>query len=91
MRTHTRTHTVVPYLSVDLIEQGKQKRVEVSQEEGEDSSQLPLEGDTRVVVLQLSDGLKQGRTHQTQQRHDDLKLDQNRLKSPLTSSNQNTL
>lgn len=66
---------MLPYLGVDLIEQGEQKGVEVSKEEGKDASQLPLEGDSGMVVLQLSDGLKQRRTHQAQQRHDELQLD----------------
>lgn len=62
------------YLRVDLVKQGKQEGVEVPQEEGEDAAQLPLEGDAGMVVLQLCDGLKQRRTHQAQQGHDDLQL-----------------
>lgn len=62
------------YLGVDLIKQGEQKRVEVSEEEGKDASELPFEGNPRVVVLQLSNGLKQRWTHQPQKRHDDLHL-----------------
>lgn len=68
------TETLLSYLGVDFVKQGEQKGVEVSQEEGKDSSQLPFEGNSRMVVLQLGDGLKQRRTHQTQQRHDDLQL-----------------
>lgn len=52
------THTLVPYLGVDLVKQGEEKCVEVSEEEGKDASELPLEGNSRMVVLQLSDGLK---------------------------------
>lgn len=62
------------YLGVDLVKQGEQEGVEVPQEEGEDAAQLPLEGDARMVILQLGDGLKQRGTHQAQQRHDDLQL-----------------
>lgn len=72
--THTQPHTLLKYLSVDLVKQGEQKGVEVPQEEGEDASELPLEGDPRMVILKLSDGLKQRRTHQTKKRHDDLQL-----------------
>lgn len=72
-QTRTQTHTL-PYLIVDLIKQGKQEGVEVSQEEGKDASQLPLEGNPGMIVFQLSNGFKQRRTHQTQQRHDDLQL-----------------
>lgn len=66
--------TLLPYLSVDLIKQGEQKGVEVPQEEGEDAPKLPLQGDPRMVILKLSNRLKQRRTHQTEQRHDDLQL-----------------
>lgn len=62
------------YLGVDLIKQGEQKRVEVSEEKGKDASELPFEGDPRMVVLQLSNGLKQRWTHQAQKRHDNLHL-----------------
>lgn len=67
-------NTLLPYLSVDLVKQGEQKGVEVSQEEGKDAPELPLEGDPRMVILKLGDGLKQRRTHQTEKRHDDLQL-----------------
>lgn len=66
--------SMLPYLSVDLIKQGEQKGVEVPQEEGEDAPKLPLQGNPRMVILELSDRLKQRRTHQTEQRHDDLQL-----------------
>lgn len=66
--------TLLPYLSVDLIKQGEQKGVEVPQEEGEDAPKLPLQSDPRMVILKLGDRLKQRRTHQTEQRHDDLQL-----------------
>lgn len=56
-QTCTKTHTL-PYLCVDLIKQGKQEGVEVSQEEGKNASQLPLEGNPRMIVLQLSNGFK---------------------------------
>lgn len=72
--SHTHSLTLLSHLSVDLVKQGEQKGVEVPQEESEDASELPLEGNPRMVILKLSYGLKQRRTHQTKQRHDDLQL-----------------
>lgn len=72
--TEAQLALALTYLTVDLIKQGEQEGVEVSKEESEDASQLPLQGDSRMVVLQFGNGLKQRRTHQTQQGHDDLQL-----------------
>lgn len=65
------------YFRIDLIEQSKQKCVEVAKEECKYTPQLPLESYTWMVFLQLSDGLKEHWTHQSQKRHDDLKLRDN--------------
>lgn len=51
-----------PYLGVDLVKEGKEEGVEVSQQKSEDASQLPLEGDPRMVILQLGNGFEQRRT-----------------------------
>lgn len=84
--SHSHTPLLLPYLGVDLVKQGEKEGVEVSQEEGEDASELPLEGNSRMVVLQLGDGLKQGRAHQTQQRHDDLQLSKTFSRQIIISS-----
>lgn len=62
------------YLLIDIINKGKQEGIEVSQEQGKDAAQLPLQGNPRMIILQFSDGLKQRWTHQTQQRHYNLHL-----------------
>lgn len=48
----------LPYLFINIIEQGKKKGVKVSQEEGKDTSQLPLEGYTGMIIFQLCYGFK---------------------------------
>lgn len=62
------------YLQVDVVHEGQEKRVEVSQEERKDASQLPLQPCARVVILQGSDGFKQRRTKHPKQRHHDFHL-----------------
>jgi len=47
------------HFKVDLIHQCNDEGVEVSQEEGKYSTQLPLQGDARVVVLQGADDVEQ--------------------------------
>ncbi|TNN34139.1 hypothetical protein EYF80_055702 [Liparis tanakae] len=77
--------------SVSLSMKREQEGVEVPQEEGEDAPQLPLEGDAGMVVLHLSDGLEQRRTHQAQQRHDELQLWENHRHSPTSTHTQEHL
>lgn len=74
MKAHLPIEAYLLYLGSNLIKQGEEEGVKVSQEKGKDSSQLPLEGDTRVIILQFCDGFKQRRTHQPQQRHHKLHL-----------------
>lgn len=62
------------YLKVDIVHEGQEKRVEVSQEESKDAAKLPLQPGARVVILQGSDGFKQRGTEHPQQRHHDLHL-----------------
>lgn len=46
------------YLKVDVIHEGQEKRVEVSQEKSKDAAELPLQPGAWVVILQGSDGFK---------------------------------
>lgn len=55
-RTSTRSSS---HFEVDLIHECNDEGVEIPQEEGEDATQLPLQGDARVVVLQGADDVKQ--------------------------------
>ena len=57
------------YLQVDVIHQGQEKGVEVSQEECKDAPQLPLQSNAWVVILQGGNGFKQRRTKHPKQRH----------------------
>ena len=73
--SHTSKHTHTPsHFEVDLVHQCDDEGVEISQEEGEDASQLPLQGDTRVVVLQGADDVKQHGAEHPQQGHDHVNL-----------------
>lgn len=63
------------HLKVDIVHEGQEKRVEVSQEKGKDASQLPLQPGAWVVVLQGSDGFKERGTKHAKQRHHDLHLE----------------
>lgn len=47
------------HFEVYLIHQCDDEGVEISQEEGKNATQLPLQGNTRVVVLQGADDIKQ--------------------------------
>lgn len=47
------------HFQVDLIHEGDDESVEVSQEKRKDATQLPLQGHTRVVVFQGADDVKQ--------------------------------
>lgn len=57
------------YLEVDVIHQSQEKCVEVPQKKCKDASQLPLQSNAWVVILQGSDGFKQRRTKHPKQRH----------------------
>lgn len=57
------------YLEMDVIHQGQEKRVEVPQKKCKDASQLPLQSNAWVVILQGSDGFKQRGTKHPKQRH----------------------
>lgn len=57
------------YLEVNIIHQGQEKRVEVPQEECKDASQLPLQSNAWVIILQGGDGFKQRGTKHSKQGH----------------------
>lgn len=59
---------------MDIIHQGQEKCVEVPQEERKDASQLPLQSNAWVVILQGSNGFKQRGTKHPEQGHHDLHL-----------------
>lgn len=48
---NTHIQVYLSYLGIDLVKQGEEEGVKISKEEGEDSSQLPLECDTRVIIF----------------------------------------
>lgn len=52
-----------PYLVINFIKESKEEGVKISQEEGENSPQLPLKGNTGMIIFQLCNGFKQWRTH----------------------------
>lgn len=54
------------HFKVDLIHECNNEGVEISQEEGKDATELPLQGNPRVVVLQGADYIKQHRTEHPQ-------------------------
>lgn len=62
------------YLEVDVIHQGQEKCVEVPQKECKDTSQLPLQANARVIILQGSDCFKQRGTKHSEQGHDNFYL-----------------
>lgn len=62
------------YFFVDIIHQGQKERVEVSQEEGKDAHQLPLQTDAWMVVFKCGNSFKQGRAKHAQQGHHDFNL-----------------
>ena len=57
------------YLQLDIIHQGQEKGVEVSQEECKDAPQLPLQSNAWVVILQGGNSFKQRGTEHPKQRH----------------------
>lgn len=63
------------YLQLDVIHQGQEKGVEVSQEECKDAPQLPLQSNAWVVILQGGNSFKQRGTKHPKQRHHNFYLE----------------
>lgn len=66
------------YFAVDLIHECNDEGVEVPQEKGKDSAQLPLEGNAGMVVLQGTNHVKHHWAEHTKQRHHHVDLNDNR-------------